>query len=126
MENTINLGELGCVNQGEDFYTDLDNKFKMIDELDKSRTLLHLSTLIISQEMKIHPLVIMKIIENIQNCEINCAKIKQTLADVKVDNIICKLCNYKLPTMTMRMFCEGINAKCPHNEIEIEINEKTN
>jgi hypothetical protein len=124
-ELSVNLGELGCVDKGEAFYAELEQKFKSMDELDKSRTLLHFSTLILSDTMKLHPVIIMKLMENIQNCEINCAKIKKILADVKVQGITCKHCNHKMPMMTMRMYCEGINAKCPHDEVEIEIEEKT-
>lgn len=122
-ETVINLAEYGCINRGEEFYLDLDHKFNSMDELDKSRTLLHFSTLIIKEDSKLHPVVIMKLLENIQNCEINCAKIKTVLANVKVNGMSCKLCGFKMPTMTMKMWCEGINKKCPHDEIEINIEE---
>jgi hypothetical protein len=125
-ESSINLAELGCVDKGEEFYTDLEHKFKSMDELDKSRAMLHFSSMVLSENMKLHPVIIMKLMENIQNCEINCAKIKKILGEVKVDGITCKHCNHKMPTMTMRMYCEGVNAKCPHNDVEIEIKEETN
>ena len=124
MSQTINFRELGCVEQPQEFYEDLENKFAMMDELDKSRVLLFLTTKILKEQMSLHPLVIMKVMENLQNVEIATAKMKKLLSDVKVSSLTCKTCGKCVPEMTMLMFCQGVNAKCPHDEIEIEITEK--
>ncbi len=122
MSQTINFRELGCKEQPTEFYEDLEKKFDCLDELDKSRVLLFLSTKILATEMKMHPLVIMKLMENLQNMEINCAKMKKLLGDTKISSITCKKCGKVIPEMTMLMICQGVNQECPH-DIEIEIKE---
>lgn len=124
MSQTIDFRELGCKEQPQEFYQDLESKFAMMDELDKSRVLLYLTTKILSEEMRLHPLVIMKVMENLQNVEIATAKMKHLLGDVKVSSLTCKKCGKCVPQMTMKMFCQGVNAECPHDQIEVEINEK--
>lgn len=123
MSDSINILELGCKQQTQEFYEDLEQKFVSLDELDKTRTILHFMSKILSDDMRIHPLVIYKMLENLQNIEIVSAKMKKLLSDVKVSPMTCKHCGKTVPTMTMRMFCEGVNAKCPHDEIDVEITE---
>jgi hypothetical protein len=125
MSQTIDFREFGCKEQPTEFYEDLEKKFACLDELDKSRVLLFLTSKIFTTEMKLHPLVIMKLMENLQNIEINCAKMKKLLADTKVKSLTCKTCGKVVPEMTMLMICQGVNQKCPHDEIEIEIIDKT-
>lgn len=123
MAQTIDFRELGCIQQSVEFYEDLEAKFVSLDELDKSRVILNFMTKLLSNTTQIHPLVIMKLMENIQNIEISAAKIKQLLGDVKVNSLTCKKCGKCVPEMTMLMFCQGINAECPHDQIEVNITD---
>jgi len=90
----------------------------MLDELDKSRVMLFLTTKILDKDITLHPVVIMKLMENLHNAEINCAKMKKLLEDRTVQNLTCKKCGKAIPEMTMLMIGQGVNQECPH-DIEI-------
>ena len=49
----------------------------------------------------------------------NTRDIKTLIADTKIDGIICKKCNHKLPCMRLKEHLVGVNKECPHDTIEL-------
>lgn len=124
MTTQVDLRQFGCKEQSEEFYLDFQSKYDSMDILDQTRIILCMVNKLFGDDPKLHPLIIGYIMKNLQDVEVHCAKLKHMLGDIKIDDIVCEKCNNKLPQMTMRMFCEGINRDCPHDTVEIEIDDK--
>jgi len=110
----------------EEDFLQLDKKFKhletyidTLDELDKARYLLYICSKLFKEPKNIEIVHLINIGDLVQKCEIHCAKIKTLIADTKIDGIICKKCNHKLPCMRLKEHLVGVNKECPHDTIEL-------
>jgi hypothetical protein len=120
-ELKVSLKELGMKDQTEETYKLITDTVESLDELDKARLLYYITTQIIKDEMKMHPVAIISLMETIQNTEIQCAKLKKMLGDTVISGIECKKCKTVLPNMTILHHINGLNSQCPHTEIDVEI-----
>ena len=121
---TIALKDLGMSNQSDERYEEIDAMINGLDEMDKCRLMWYISTQIIKDEIKMHPVALIKMMETMQNTEIMCAKLKKMLGDVIVDGVVCKKCGKSLPKMTIMHHLSCINSECPHDAVEMEITKK--
>lgn len=110
----------------EEDFLQLDKKFKhletyidILDELDKARYLYYICSKLFKEPKNIEIVHLVNIGDLVQKCEIHCAKIKTLIADTKIDGIICKKCNHKLPCMRLKEHLVGVNKECPHDAIEL-------
>ena len=118
---TVSLKDLGMISQTDETYKTISDIVDGMNELDKARLQYYITTQIVKSEMKMHPVAIISLMETLQNTEILCAKLKKMLGDTVINGITCKKCNVILPAMTILHHIGGINSKCPHDEIEVEI-----
>jgi hypothetical protein len=118
---TVSLKDLGMTSQTDETYKTISDIVHSMDELDKARLQYYITTQIIKSEMKMHPLAIISLMETLQNTEILCAKLKKSLGDTVINGITCKKCGVVMPAMTILHHISGLNSKCPHDEIEVEI-----
>jgi hypothetical protein len=126
MSTEISFADLGMKTQSQEFYTALNDEYlEKLDDLDKARMAFYLSTQIVKGESKMHPVAIMALMELCQKCEVQCASIKKMLGDTIIESVECKKCNKRLPRMTILQHLNGVNAKCPHDDCEVEIEDKS-
>ena len=123
-ELKISLEEMGMKDQTTETYQAITDIVAGLDELDKARLLYYITNQIIKDEMKIHPVAIISLMEILQNTEIQCAKLKKMLGDTVISGIECKKCKTVLPSMTILHHINGLNSKCPHTEIDVEIEKR--
>lgn len=124
MTTQIDLRNYGCKEQTAEFYLDFQSKYNSMDILDKTRILLCMVNELFTDDPKLHPLIIGYLMKNLQDIEVRSAKMKHMLGEIKVDGITCNKCGNKVPDMTMKMYCEGINRDCPHDSVEVEIDDQ--
>jgi len=121
MSTIVALSELGLCNQAPEVYEQLDRLIHQLDDCDKGRLAFYITTLILKEESKLHPVAIIQLMEYFQKTEIQCASMKKMLGDTIIEGIECKKCGKKLPKMTILHHINNVNSKCPHDEVEVEI-----
>lgn len=125
-EQTFNLTDYGCKQQPTEFYTNLGKQFSELDHLDRLRVVDLVLKNLFNGDVKLHPVVMRMMMEKLQDIEIKSATWKKMLGDTKITGLSCSKCDGVYPTMTLEQLCSGINAECPHDEVEITFDEKTN
>lgn len=122
--NKLNLLDYGCKEQSLEFYTELGKYFSELDHLDRLRIIEVFLKNLFNTDIKLHPVVMRLMMEKLQEIEIQSAKWKKMLGDTKIQNLHCSKCNNDYPIMTLEQLCRGVNAECPHNEIDISFDEE--
>ena len=117
----VDLTKYGLTPQTSEFYETLTNQINQMDTLDKSTLINYILTNLFvgSENKQFHPVAIFNLVKILQEIANKAHTYKMRLAKIKIEGSRCNLCNNTIPPMLVEHILNGVNSRCPHNEIEV-------
>lgn len=114
------FSDFGLLPKPDEFYASIDALINEMDDMDLVRCMKYMASLICKTPRSYPPLVIITLMQELQNCELACAKLKEILGGIVLTGVVCKKCGKELPHMTILQHLEGVNKECPHTLVDID------
>lgn len=114
------FSDFGLSPKPDEFYSSVDAMIGEMDDMDLVRCMKYMASLICKTPRSYPPIVIMTLMQELQRCEMMCAKLKEIMGGVVLTGAICKKCGNELPHMTIMQHLEGVNRECPHDLVEVD------
>lgn len=114
------FGDFGLSSKPDEFYASVNKLIDEMDDMDLVRCMKYMASNVCKTPRKYPPIVIMTLMQELQRCEMMCAKLKEILGGVVLTGVECKKCGRTLPHMTIMQHLEGVNKDCPHDLVEVD------